>query len=82
MPDPDLNLVLTTVQRMQVELREMKFAAEIERANNRSSYDALVHQVGTAFGVFQGVINERLDAMDARLAVMDAKLDQILARPT
>jgi hypothetical protein len=74
MADISIELVGRQLQNIQAELREMKFAAEVERRNSRSAFDNLVAEVGVKLGTFEATIEHRLDAMDGRLGTMDGRL--------
>jgi DNA anti-recombination protein RmuC len=69
-----LDFIQAQLQSIQTELREMKFAAEVDRRNARSHYDNLVVEVGGAIGKIDAKaemlaehLEERLDSMEGRL---------------
>jgi hypothetical protein len=74
MADISIEFVGRQLQNIQAELREMKFAAEVERRNNRSAFDNLVAEVGVKLGTFEATIEHRLEAMGGRLGTMDDRL--------
>lgn len=80
MADISIDLIGRQLQNIQAELREMKFAAEVERRNNRSAFDNLVAEVGVKLGTFEATIEHRLEAMDDRLEAMDGRLEGIDGR--
>lgn len=81
MADISLEFIGKQLQNIQAELHEMKFAAEVERRNNRSAFDNLVIEVGVKFGTFEATIEHRLEAMEDRLEgraeAMQRQLDRI-----
>ena len=72
MADISLEFIGKQLQNIQAELREMKFAAEVERRNSRSAFDNLVIEVGVKLGTFEATIEHRLAAMDERLGRVEA----------
>jgi hypothetical protein len=78
--DISIELVGRQLQDIQAELREMKFAAEVERRNSRSAFDNLVMEVGIKLGTFEATIEHRLEAMDDRLGSMEERLGLQLDR--
>jgi archaellum component FlaC len=74
MADISLEFVGNQLQNIQAELREMKFAAEVERRNQHSAFSNLVTEVGIKLGTFEAMIEHRLGAMDGRLETMEDRL--------
>ena len=79
MAEPDLTLIGEQLRTIQVELREMKFGAEVDRKNVHSSFDALVREVGTAIGTFEVAVTHRLDTLTGQFDQMRAQLGRIEA---
>lgn len=77
MADISIEFIGRQLQNIQAELGEIKFAAEVERRNNRSAFDNLVTEVGVKLGTFEAKIDHRLEAMDERLGSMHKQLDRI-----
>ena len=77
MADNSIEFIGKQLQNIQAELREMKFAAEVERRNNRSAFDKLVVEVGIKLGTFETTIEHRLERVDNQLATMRQQLDRI-----
>jgi archaellum component FlaC len=75
MADISIDFIGRQLQSIQAELREIKFAAEVERRNSRSAFDNLVIEVGVKLGTFEAAIEHRLGAMDERLEAMDERLE-------
>jgi deoxyribodipyrimidine photolyase len=74
MAEISIEFVGKQLQNIQAELREMKFAAEVERRNQHSAFGNLVTEVGVKLGTFEAMIEHRLEAMDGRLETMDGRL--------
>jgi hypothetical protein len=86
MADLSTDFIGRQLQTIQAELREMKFAAEVERRNSRSAFDNLVAELGVTLGTFEATIEHRLAVMDGRLepigrhlGTMQQQVDQGLA---
>jgi deoxyribodipyrimidine photolyase len=78
MADLSIDFIGRQLQNIQAELREMKFAAEVERRNNRSALDNLVAEVGVKLGTFEAMIEHRLEAIDQQVGAVQQQLDQRL----
>jgi hypothetical protein len=81
MAEPDLSLLGRRLEALQADVREIKFAAEVDRQDQRAQRDVLVRQLGTSIGLFQASVenqlvdlrssmNERLDRIEVLLAAM------------
>jgi DNA anti-recombination protein RmuC len=74
MADLSIDSIARQLQNILAELREMKFAAEVERRNSRSALDNMVTEVGIKFDTFEAAVEHRLEAMDGRLGTVDERL--------
>jgi len=77
-----LEVIQSQLKAIQTELREMKFAANVDRRNSKSQYDNLVAEVGMTIGKLDAkvelgfeVVNERIDRLEERLDGLDTRLD-------
>jgi hypothetical protein len=77
MADISIEFVGKQLQNIQAELREMKFAAEVERRNSHSAFSNLVTEVGVKLGTFEAMIEHRLEAMGGRLEAMEERLEHL-----
>jgi hypothetical protein len=82
MPDPDFTILGVRIEALQRDVRDIKFAADVDRQDRRSERDVLVRQLGTSLGLFQGKVeaqltdmNARLDRIETMLAAIARKLD-------
>jgi hypothetical protein len=84
MVEPDLSLLGRRLEALQADIREIKFAAEVDRQDQRAQRDVLVRQLGTSIGLFQASVenqladlrssmNERLDRIEVLLAAMSSR---------
>ena len=83
MADISLELIGRRLDAIQTELREFKFAVDVDRRDAVSWRTNLVIEVGAKLATFELYIDNRLAAMDEKLAVMDgtlAAVDDRLAR--
>ena len=80
MADISIEFVGKQLQNIQAELREMKFAAEVERRNSHSAFNNLVTEVGIKLGTFEAMIEHRLEAMDGRLEAMGGRVEAMGGR--
>ena len=72
-----LDFIQAQLQSIQTELREMKFAAEVDRRNARSHYDNLVIEVGTAIGRMDAKVEMMAEHLEGRLDSMEGRLDNL-----
>jgi hypothetical protein len=82
MAEPELRLFGELLQTIQTDLRELKFAAEIDRKTARSNFDHLVSEVGATLGVFEAKMDHRLGEMSTRLDQLTGQFDQMRAEVT
>lgn len=82
MAEPDLRLIGEQLKTIQADLRELKFAAEIDRRTTRSNFDHLVSEVGATLGRFEATMNHRLGEMNTRLEALTGQFDQMRAEVT
>lgn len=77
MTAPDLTLIGHNLETLRQDVRELKFAADIDRQDQRTQRDTLIRQLGTSLGLFQGQIEARLSDMDNRLSRIETMLSDI-----
>ena len=77
MPEPTIEFIGKRLDAIQTELREIKFAADVDRSERHSSQRALVTELGTALGTFETRIDHRLAAMEHRIGSIDERLPAI-----
>jgi hypothetical protein len=77
MPDPDFTILGSNIAALQQDIREIKFAADIDRQDRRSDRDVLVRQLGTSLGLFQGKVEAHLGDVNARLGRIETMLSDI-----
>ena len=82
-----LDFIQSQLKAIQTELREMKFAADLDRRNSASSYNNLVAEFGAAIGKLDAkvelgfeVVNERIDRLEARGDRLEPKIDRLEAK--
>ena len=80
MADISIEFVGKQLQNIQAELREMKFAAEVERRNSHSAFDNLVAEVGVKLGTFEAKIEHRLETMQQQLDRIEQLLTALGSR--
>lgn len=80
-----LESIQSQLKEIQTELREMKFAADVDRRNSVSQYNNLVAEVGTIVGKLDTkvefgfeAVNERSDRLEAKLDAGFARIEQLL----
>jgi hypothetical protein len=68
-------------------VREMKFAADVDRRNSTSQYNNLVAEVGNIIGRLDTkvefgfeAVNERIDRLETKVDSLEAKVDAGFAR--
>jgi hypothetical protein len=62
-----LEFIQSQLQAIQIELREMKFAAEVDRRNSASQYSNLVAEVGTMIGKLDAKLEFGFEAVNERI---------------
>ena len=72
-----LDFIQAQLQSIQTELREMKFAAEVDRRNARSHYDNLVVEVGNAIGKIDAKVEMLAEHLEGRLDSVEGRLDKL-----
>jgi DNA repair exonuclease SbcCD ATPase subunit len=73
-------VIQAQLQSIQNELREMKFAADVDRRNVRSQYDNLVFEVGNAIGKIDAKVEMLAEHLEGRLDSVDGRLDNVDGR--
>jgi hypothetical protein len=77
MSDPDFTIFGANIAALQQDVRDIKFAADVDRQDRRAERDVLVRQLGTSLGLFQGKIEAQLTDMNARLDRIETMLSDI-----
>lgn len=80
MAEISLELIGRRLDAIQTELREFKFAVDVDRRDAASWRSNLIIEVGAKLATFELRIDNRLAQMDERLARMEAVLQQILKK--
>lgn len=75
-----LEFIQSQLQAIQTELREMKFAADVDRRNSASQYNNLVAEIGTIIGKLDAKVEFGFEALDERIDQLDKKVDAGFAR--
>jgi hypothetical protein len=78
MADPDLTLLGRRIEALQQDVRDLKFAADVDRQDQRAQRDVLVRQLGTSLGLFQSKVEDHLAEMREQLDRMEAMLTRLL----
>jgi len=77
MPDPDFTILGIRIEALQKDVRDIKFAADVDRQDRRAERDVLVRQLGTSLGLFQGKVEAQLTDLGARLDRIETMLADI-----
>jgi hypothetical protein len=77
MADPDFTILGLRIEALQKDVRDIKFAADVDRQDRRSERDVLVRQLGTSLGLFQGKVESQLADLNARLDRIEIMLTDI-----
>ena len=81
MAEISLELLGRLLQTIQAELREMKFAADVERRNIQSRFDSLSGTLGSQLGDIEAKLTARVASLemllDDRFTHVDDRLSQI-----
>jgi len=77
MPDPDFTILGVRIEALQKDVRDIKFAADVDRQDRRAERDVLVRQLGTSLGLFQGKVEAQLTDISARLDRIETMLADI-----
>jgi hypothetical protein len=72
MVEPNWEMLGKRLDAVQKDLREMKFAADVDRRNRQGEYAALVQELGAALGTFETRIDHRLDQLSEQLSAIEA----------
>ena len=73
MPDPDFTILGIRIEALQNDVRDIKFAADVDRQDRRAERDVLVRQLG----LFQGKVEAQLTDLGARLDRIETMLADI-----
>ena len=79
MAEISLELIGRRLDAIQTELREFKFAVDVDRRDAASWRNSLVTEVGARLATFELRIDHRLGQMDGKLTQMDERLTRIEA---
>ena len=80
MAEISLELIGRRLDAIQTELREFKFAVDVDRRDAASWRSNLVIEIGAKLATFELHIDNRLAPMDERLARIEDLLKQALNR--
>ena len=83
----NLEFIQSQLQAIQADLREMRFAADVDRRNTASLYNNLTAEIGAAIGGLDAkvelgfeVVNERIDRLEEKGDRLAEKMDAGFAR--
>jgi hypothetical protein len=79
MAEPTLDFIAQQQARILADLRDIKFAAEIDRKNLTHAYEVMVHQLGTTLGLFEAKIEQWIGDTNRRLDALTGQFDQMRA---
>ena len=74
MAEISLELIGRRLDAIQTELREFKFAVDVDRRDAASWRNSLVSELGAKLATFELRIDNRLAQMDEKMAEMDERL--------
>ncbi len=77
MADADFSILGASIATLRQDVREIKFAADVDRQDRRSERDVLVRQLGTSLGLFQGKVEAQLSDVNTRLDRIETMLSDI-----
>ena len=80
MAEISLELIGRRLDAIQTELRESKFAVDVDRRDAASWRTNLITEVAARLATFELRIDNRLEQMDERLARIEDLLQQALKR--
>ena len=80
MAEISLELIGRRLDAIQTELRESKFAVDVDRRDAASWRTNLITEVAARLATFERRIDNRLEQMDERLARIEDLLQQALKR--
>lgn len=80
MAEISLELIGRRLDAIQTELREFKFAVDVDRRDSASWRTNLITEVAAKLATFELRIDNRLAQVDERLARIEALLQQIVSR--
>jgi len=80
MAEISLDLIGRRLDAIQTELREFKFAVDVDRRDSVSWRTNFVLEVGEKLATFELRIDNRLAQMDEKLGQVEVKLDERLGQ--
>jgi hypothetical protein len=82
-----LELIQSQLKTIQSDLREMRFAADVDRHNTTSLYNNLAAEFGASIGKLDAkvelgfeIVNERIDQLEERVGRLQAGVDPLCGR--
>ena len=82
-----LEFIQSQLKAIQGDLREMRFAADVDRRNATSLYNNLVAEFGASIGKLDAkveigfeVVNERIDRLEGKVDRLEEKMEAGFAR--
>jgi hypothetical protein len=79
-----LEFIQSQLKAIQTDLREMRFAADVDRRNTASLYNNLVAEFGVAIGGLDAkvelgfeVVNERIDRLEEKVEAGFARIERL-----
>ena len=85
MAEPSLDFIGRQLQSIQAELRQLKFATDIDRTDATSRHNNLIAAVGIKIGAFEATIEQRIETLEGHLEGhteqrLDALRDELIER--
>ncbi len=71
-----LDFLQSMLAKVQAELHEIKFAAQLDRSEARSRHDTLIAEVGNAIGQLDARFEFLREHLDERMQYLDERIDQ------
>jgi hypothetical protein len=82
-----LEFIQSQLKAIQTDLREMRFAADVDRRNTASLYNNLTAEVGATIGGLDAkvelgfeAVNERIDRLEEKVDRLEEKMEAGFAR--
>ena len=82
-----LEFIQAQLKAIQSDLREMRFAADVDRRNSTSLYNNLAAEFGASIGKLDAkvelgfeIVNERIDRLEERVERVEAGIKQLNER--
>ena len=77
-----LEFIQSQLKAIQTDLREMRFAADVDRRNTASLYNNLTAEVGAAIGGLDAKVELGFEVVNERIDRLEEKVDRLGERST